>query len=200
MLSGETKAWETLSSLEALEVCKRTGALFDVQSGAYTLVSLGCQFRVDTATRTITGISPGSQRLLSGLGDFFRLSALWYLSALKDISITGEWISPENMREGQIFFKGSHVLPLNKLATGYGNDRDGFLKKGLNLGGRQVFYGDAAVELLPFPKLSVMIILWLADDEFPPRATLLFDSSSEFRLPVDILWYVAMISVLMMTF
>ena len=59
-------------------------------------------------------------------------------------------------------------------------------------------YGDASVELLPLPRIPVTLILWLSDYEFPARADLLFDSTCEQRLPLDVIWSIAMMSVLVM--
>jgi hypothetical protein len=40
--------------------------------------------------------------------------------------------------------------------------------------------------------------LWLEDDEFPARLDLLFDSTCAMHLPTDIIWSIAMMSVLIM--
>jgi hypothetical protein len=52
------------------------------------------------------------------------------------------------------------------------------------------------VELPPFPKVPTTVILWTEDDEFPARADLLFDNTGPRHLPLDVLWSVAMLSVL----
>ena len=90
------------------------------------------------------------------------------------------------------------MLPLDKIAERYGNDRTGFIEKGKNLNGNIMNYGDASVELLPLPRIPVTLILWLSDDEFPARADLLFDSTCEQHLPLDVIWSIAMMSVLAM--
>ncbi|TAL23845.1 MAG: DUF3786 domain-containing protein, partial [Nitrospirae bacterium] len=66
------------------------------------------------------------------------------------------------------------------------------------LGGKLLNYGDAAVELLPLPRIPVTLILWFSDDEFPARADLLFDATCERHLPLDIVWSIAMLSALVM--
>jgi len=48
------------------------------------------------------------------------------------------------------------------------------------------------------PRIPVILVLWLADDEFQPRADLLLDSTCEIQLPLDIIWSMAMLSVLVM--
>jgi hypothetical protein len=62
----------------------------------------------------------------------------------------------------------------------------------------QLNYGDASLKLYPFPRLPVVIILWEEDDEFSPRVDILFDSTCEFHLALDILWSAAMESLLIM--
>jgi hypothetical protein len=48
------------------------------------------------------------------------------------------------------------------------------------------------------PRIPVTLILWLKDEEFHPRADLLLDSTCELQLPLDIIWSIAMMSVLVM--
>jgi hypothetical protein len=96
------------------------------------------------------------------------------------------------------FSRGTHVLPLNELSEHYGDDMEGFLQKSKTLRAEQLQYGDASVQLLPLPRIPVTLILWKGDDEFPARSDLLFDSSSEFQTSIDILWSIAMMSVLIM--
>jgi hypothetical protein len=54
------------------------------------------------------------------------------------------------------------------------------------------------LKLLPFPRIPVFLILWLKDEEYPPRADLLFDSTCEAQAPLDIIWSIAMVSLLVM--
>ena len=78
----------------------------------------------------------------------------------------------------------------------------GMIPEGFSGGGETwgmpVKYGDAAVQLFPFPRIPVVIILWREDEEFQARTDLLFDSSCEFHLALDILWSTAMESLLIM--
>jgi hypothetical protein len=136
--------------------------------------------------------------LLERLGEFFRLSILWYLVSAKEVPCTERLVKIGQIRGGEAFSRGSHVLPLNRLAQKYGNDKGGFIEKGKSLGGEVQRYGDAAVRLFPFPRVPVVLTLWTADEEFPARADLLLDSSCDLQLPADITWSIAMMSVLVM--
>ncbi|HWR58600.1 MAG TPA: DUF3786 domain-containing protein, partial [Thermodesulfovibrionales bacterium] len=123
---------------------------------------------------------------------------LGYFAMGKDVALSGRLIQPTNMKSGQLFFRGSHVLPLDKVAEKYGSDRESFSRKCQELGGTRLEYGDASFRLFPFPMVPVVVILWLADEEFPSRADLLFDAASEIQLPIDVIWSIAMLTCLAM--
>lgn len=198
MQTGEDRAWEILTGLNPDDVCKRALVSFDKESFAYMLKSFGNDFQFSLNDKKISGNSPDNDLFLNKLGYFFRLSALYYLSNAKDIPLTHRLIKPFNIKGGQLFFRGTHVLPLDKIAGKYCNDINGFIKKGELLGGEELQYGDASLRLLPFPRVPVILIIWKADEEFPARADLLFDSTCEFQLPIDIIWSIAMMSILVM--
>lgn len=197
MSTGEEKAWEDLNSLNPSDVCRKARVFYD-REDSYILKSFGMDFSVHPAKRDIKNIQPEGEIILKKYSYFFNLSALCYLINAKDIPLSGKLVKPAGLKGGEIFFRGSHVLPLDKIAERYGNDRTGFIEKGKNLNGNIMNYGDASVELLPLPRIPVTLILWLSDDEFPARADLLFDSTCEQHLPLDIIWSIAMMSVLVM--
>ncbi len=198
MSSGEEKAWNILRDLKPADVCKNAMVSFDDAAGIYVLKSFGMDLSVAPENKSISSEAPYSDLLLNRLGYFSKLSIPFYLTSAMDIPLTGRLVQPGNVKGGDIFFRGTHVLPLDKLALKYGHDKAGFLKRGTDLGGMQMNYGDASVKLFPFPRLPVVIILWQEDDEFPPRADILFDSTCEFHLALDILWSTAMECLLIM--
>lgn len=90
------------------------------------------------------------------------------------------------------------MLPLENLAKKYGETKEAFMQRGKELCAEAQNYGDASIRLSPMPRIPIILILWLQDDEFPPRADLLLDSTCGYQLPLDIIWSLAMLSVLVM--
>jgi hypothetical protein len=123
---------------------------------------------------------------------------LWYLVKTRDIPCTGKLVKLQQVKGGDIFSRGSHVLPLERVALRYGKDPTAFLERGKVFGGDEVKLADATVRLHPFPRIPVVITLWLEDAEFPARADILLDSTCELQLPTDILWSIAMMSLLVL--
>ncbi len=198
MSSGETTGWEILSAMAPGDVCTKAGVTFDNGLDCYTLMSFGLDVSVSIRDRNILCADRGHDELLRKAWEFAGLTYLWYMVNAKDIAATGELVRPDNLKGGHLFSKGTHVLPLNELAEKYNDDIEGFYLRGESLNAEKHSYGDAAIQLMPVPKIPVTLILWRGDDEFPPRAGLLFDSTSEFQVPIDILWSIAMMSVLIM--
>ena len=197
---GEGKAWDTLESLSPREVCESAGVSFDPASEAYRVRAFGTDFLVSVRERTITAASDDAGHLFLGrLKDFFRLSVLWYLTSAKHIPLTEKLVKPVDIKGGQRFSAGTHVLPTEKIAERFGTDREGFIRQGSLFGGEEVPYGDAAVRLYALPRVPVTVILWLEDQEFPARVDILFDSTCNFQLSLsDIVWAVAMMSAMVM--
>jgi len=195
---GEEKAWEILATLEPDQVCRNASVSYIQEKAQYVLQSFGMEFVVAIRERVITGSAPGSEVLLTRLGYFFRLSVLWYLVGAKQVEAGNQLVKLERLNGGDIFTRGSHALPLDAVATKYARDKMGFLEKSRDLGGEPVRFGDAAVRFYPLPRVPVQLSLWLEDEEFPARLDLLLDSTCEAHLPIDIIWTVAMMSILIM--
>jgi hypothetical protein len=196
--SGEEKAWEILKGLDTSVVCRNASVTFNEKEGHYIVRSFCDDFYILPKERVIKSTTPQGEIVIQRYGYFFIHSWLWYLINAKDIPLTEKLIKPQNIRGGDLFFRGSHVLPLDKLAIRYGDDKEDFIKKGKDLCAEVLNYGDASLKLLPMPTIPVTLILWLKDEEFPPRADLLLDYSCELQFPLDIIWSIAMMSVLVM--
>jgi hypothetical protein len=195
---GEEKAWEMMASLDQSVTGKKASVLFDEKRGCYILRSFCTDIYIHPVEHTVRSSTPDGEIIIGRYGYFFVHSCLWYLIHAKDIPLTGRLIKPVNLKGGEIFFRGSHALPLEGVALKYGHDREAFIKRGKELCGEPLEYGDASLRFLPLPRVPVTVILWLGDEEFPPGADLLFDSSCEMHLPLDIIWSIAMTTLLVM--
>jgi hypothetical protein len=197
---GEEKAWELVCGLSREDVSKRTAAVYDEKAEAYLLHSFGMDFHVNPCEMMISCPSGPDTLFLGKLRDFFRLSVLWYMSNAKDIPPTGRLIRPVDVKGGHRFTTGTHVLPVDVIAEKYSRDKEGYIRKGKQYGAEVLTgLGDAFLRFYPLPRVPVTMILWLEDEEFPPRVDLFFDSTCEFQLALsDIVWAVAMMTCIVM--
>ena len=196
--TGEEKAWNILSGLDYSDVGVNASVLFSEHEGFYRVKSFCTDFYVYPGRKKILTDSHWGDTILKQYGYFFYHACLWYLVSAKNIPFTGRLVKPVNLKGGELFFRGTHELPLARIEEIYGNARKAFMRKGKELCGELTSYGDVSFQLSPLPRVPVTIILWLQDEEFPSRAELLFDSSCEIHMPIDIIWSIAMLSVLVM--
>jgi hypothetical protein len=138
-----------------------------------------------------------SQRCLKrrGGGDWevtidpqLELVALLYLSQVQATPpLTGELISVADLKEAH-YFTGPHQLPLDPLVQRYGDDLAGFQRVSDALGGAPRNLADAAFQFLPLPRIPLVFLLWLGDEEFPPLIKVLFDRSIESYFSASGIW------------
>jgi hypothetical protein len=177
--------WQELAELSPPEVARRTNASFT--GGIFRLPFLNRILDVDPVGRTIQ--VEGEPRDLS-----FRvcLTALLYLCRV-DPAALGHLVSPLELTGGATFFpaRGPHSVPNAPIEERFGNDLTGFLQAGASLGGQPRAAGDAALAFQVYPGLTVEVILWLADDEFPAQVS--------FRVPgaLERLWHLDAVLALM---
>jgi hypothetical protein len=200
---GEDKSWDEICELDSLDVSRRTCSTFsknEKDEGEYSVKCFGIDFKVYPCDRKIESDARGGGLFLGKFKDFFRLSVLWYFSSAKDIPFTESLVKPTDVKGGQRFSTGTHVLPLDDIARRYARDPEGFVKQGKKYGAEIIAgFGDVAIRLYPLPRVPVTILLWVEDEEFPPRVDLFFDSTCDFQLSLsDIVWAVAMMCSLVM--
>ena len=195
---GEKDAWDILSDLDSKEVTTNAQALFNSYDSSYELTCFGQDICISLTEQKIFSKSSLGKLLVNALGEHSRLSILRYLIHSIDLLFSGQLVHPSDLPGGDIFIRGTHVLPLDKIAAYFSNNLNDFLSIGKSLGGSQLDYGDISLKLFPFPRVPVVLIVWSGDEEFAPKSSLLFDSSCVSHLPPDIIWSTAMMTVEMM--
>ncbi len=195
---GEKEAWEILSGLDSKKVTTNAEASYSSSDSAYELTCFGQAIRISLADRTILGRSSLGTALVVALGEYSRLSILRYLIHAKDLPLSGQLVHPADLLGGGMFVKGTHVLPLQNLATCFADRGSDFAAIGESLGGSRLDHGDMSLELFPFPRVPVVLIVWSGDEEFSANASLLVDARCGAHLPIDIVWSTAMMSIEMM--
>lgn len=195
---AEERVWHKLALSVPADICQRTGAYFDVHSDAYILSVFSAGVTIDPGHREIRGAGSLCDLLLGELSRYSRLSILRYMAQAQVITPSDNFMNPREAAGGLIFDRGSHVLPLDKLAAKYGDDAAAFLGRGTSLGGVCSNYGDASIKLYPFPRVPILLVLRRKNEEFPGNAVLLVDKACPCYLPTDIIWATAMMSILLM--
>jgi hypothetical protein len=180
--------WDRLSQLHPTDVCNRTEAIYQPSREGFVLPVYHLRYLILPKDKKILRLEWNDQPVEETLHHFFYFMVLVYLTEAKDLKPTHTWISEKDLKGGSTFFRGPHRLPVEKLVDLYGEHPDAFLKAGRKLGGTEILYGDKGFALEVFPKVPLAYLLWKGDKEFPARVGVLFDSTIESHLPLDIIW------------
>jgi hypothetical protein len=175
--------WDALGERDPNVVCHHTGAIRAAEGG-FTLQCLRETWAVDPDAQTIQKV----QGTFGGEWDRqLPFLILVYLVSASDEPLTGEMVAPRELYPGVDVFQGHHALTLGDLESRYGRDGAAFGRAAERLGGMSLEGGDVAARFNIFPKLPVDYLLWLADEEFGARLTLLLDRGTARHYPADTL-------------
>lgn len=111
-----------------------------------------------------------------------KLLTLIYLSSSDGAQPSGQWVAFRDLPGGRFYEPVVSRSVEQPLAVTYGDDLAALEKASLHLGGRAGEFGDASFIFTLLPLVLICFIVWRPDEEFPARATVLFDSNSSHHL------------------
>ena len=166
------KAWEDLNQLDLESIKERCLCTVNAEQGEIHLKFINQTYCISPAklfAQSETGEEPPGPVLLL---------LLHYLISAKAVPLTGQLLPYRKLPAGDVFSKPFKVRSIEPLARVFANDEKLFIEAGKALGGKQVPYGDAAVELPVFPRTPITCVLWTQCEEFPAAANILFDETA----------------------
>jgi hypothetical protein len=180
--------WEKLLQIHPTDVCNRTEAIYHPTWEGFVLPVYHLRYLILPKEKKILRMGWNDRPVEEDLSFFFSLTVLVYLTEAQNVKLSHTWISEKDLKGGSTFFRGPHRLEVEELEAKYGRDPEAFLRAGQRLGGSEILYGDKAFALEVFPRVALAYILWRGDEEFAPRIGVLFDSTIQSHLPLDIIW------------
>ncbi|MDR2479195.1 MAG: DUF3786 domain-containing protein [Treponema sp.] len=169
--------------LDPVEISGRCGLVFNPARQAFEIRILGAEYSalypefalLDSAGNAAA--NPCEQILL-----------LRYLCEGKYFPPQGKRIAYNEIPWGGVYYKNFEGRCLKRLAFTFGKNIPAFKKiigANTRLRAEPLDSGDAAYRLEFINGLYVTVILWGADDEFPPSAQLLFDDNFIFAFTAE---------------
>ena len=114
-----------------------------------------------------------------------RILILHYLINADGAPLADSWIAFRELPDGRVYDAAFRRRANLRLAQAFGSDLDGFVAAAESLGGVRLTYGDASFLFPMFPRLRLAAVLYLADEEFPASANVLFDAAASHYLPTE---------------
>jgi len=162
------------------ELAECTGANFDPIEGRLELPLFGVPKTIRTPELTIHDSQTGKESSIST-----QALLLYHFCTTNGAPVAGRWISFRELPGGGFYHQAFQGYTGNEIVKHFGNDLAAFELAALAAGGRKEAVGDATFVFQGLPRIPLMVVYWLGDEDFPSSARILFDSSAGHHLPTD---------------
>lgn len=177
--------WEQLKKLSGQQTAQRAKCRYLSNPARYVVTMLNTEYVVDLSKMKIYPIGSAPDE---GATDFLeQLCLLAYLINAKDLPPADILVNANTLPAGQFFFRGIHSLPTGKLEKAFGDCPSRLYEVSAQFGAKRCEFGDVSIRLHILPRVPLTVVLWGQCEEFPARASILFDKSAADQLPLDAL-------------
>ena len=181
--SALQKAQLALPALRPQEVAVQAGVVYhpcDTEKGEFQVPFFGEIYQVLWPDGTVQGADPQQETDITT-----RILLLHYLLTADGMPLADRWIAFRNLPGGLGYdaaFQGRANL---RIAHAFGADRAAFEAAAQALSGEALSFGNASFAFRIAPRLWLAVVLYLADEEFPASANVLFDAAASHYLPTE---------------
>lgn len=168
---------ERFQAGDPAEMAARCGLPYDGDRRAVSLTLLGETFTVTHPDYTIVGPSP--------LTNAERILFLRYLLDGRHALPGGTYLTYREFPWGEVYLQQFTGRCIKRFAFSYSGRPDLLNKIMERLPARKLSRSDAGWEVELMPGLTVQFLLWLADEEFPPNAQILFSDNFRYAFTAE---------------
>jgi hypothetical protein len=190
-IASAHQAWEE-SMLRRLDRLKQELRLRTVDEVA---AAAGAELRVNTMQLEYWGTEISVewpelnfQKKQSGepCSTFDSAILLYYLWKADGTPSSREWIGFRELPDGAFYHQAFQGYSGNRIARHFEADVERFERAALSLdGSKEKDLSGHAFRFVPLPRSPIAAVLWPGDEDFPTKASVLFDSSDSHYLPTD---------------
>jgi hypothetical protein len=121
----------------------------------------------------------------SELNAMEQATILYYFNTADGISLSDQWISFSELPDGKFYNQAFQGYTGQLLACTFQNDKDGFEQSAENLSGRHYPLGSTSYIFQILPRISLLVVQWLGDEDFPASFQILFNGSAKHYMVTD---------------
>jgi hypothetical protein len=182
----DAQLWEALRNADPYSICENAGVIYNFDRKAYEIPFLNLKFFCLPEEELLEAVDSAPWHRV----DFeFTLAVLHYLLDSRPQPVSGYWIGAKDIPGGEAFFRGPHQIPLDMILSRLNNRPELFVAAMEKIGGRRSVTGDISFVVDALPRVPLLFVLWLGDEEFPSAMNLLFDRAVPDHFPkLDALW------------
>jgi hypothetical protein len=188
-MANET-LWQQLLEFDGPQTARRANCQYTDNPKSYLITLLNSEYTVSLSDKQVL-----SAKDRSPAGFIEELCILAYLINSRDLPLAGKLTPPQALPGGEFFFRGPHKLNTDKLEKTFGQNPERLYDVMGRFAAKRYKFGDAAIELYILPRIPLTIVIWRGDDEFPARASVLFDQTAASQMLLDALWAAANLAI-----
>jgi len=173
---------EDLRKAAPEQLAEFTAASLDGQGNDRTFTFIYWGEPVELSCRDFIARDPESQQPLQPI---HQAMILYYFSHSRGLHPPGKWISFSELEDGQFYNAAFQGYTSRRLLQFFGEDYPRFQQANQQLGGENFSFGDGAYRYQILPKVTLLLVYWEGDDEFPPSYKVLFEDIADDHLPTD---------------
>lgn len=162
------------AELDPAEAAARCGVPYDAEARAFAVRLLGVDYRVGWPAFSISSGDAGGFALSSVPA---QILVMRFLLEGRHSAHGGRFLTYRELPWGEVYLRPFTGRCLTRAAFAFGPRLEAFRAAAGRMGALPVRGGDAAFQLEVLPGYDVRILVWEADDEFPPSAQILFSDN-----------------------
>jgi hypothetical protein len=182
--------WRQILTLDGPQTAQRAKCQYLDKPRRYLITLLNSEYTVNLSEKQVLAAKDRSPAAF-----IEELCTLAYLINSQNLPPAGKLTPVQALPGGQFFFRGPHKLNTDKLEATFGQNPEQLYNVIDRFSAKKYKFGDAAIELYILPRVALTIVIWRGDDEFPARASILFDQTAASQLPLDALWAAANLTI-----
>jgi len=175
-LSWSKIAGDTLESLS-----RNSGARLVKGKKALSLRLIDRDCVVDFESRTIRWSNHNAQEL----GKHLQILVLHYLAGAGKAQIANRLVTYRDFEGGAIYYPAFKVRSINRIVREFGSEPSTLQHLGDAVKAERVELATVGMRAYFFPKLPIVIALWMGDEEVPSSANILFDANAGNIMPTE---------------
>ena len=182
----DPRLWEELRQADPENIIRNAVVEYSPGESAYVVPFLNTVLMCYPEDEKIDVIG-----LAPGLSNDFQLAlvTLHYLLEAKEKPLSGKLVSEKDLPSGSLFFRGPHELPIQSLLNAFDAHPELLSAGAEAIGGEKTNLGDLSYQFRVFPRVPVVVVFWIGDEEFEPTFHILFDESITLHLEsLDLIW------------
>jgi hypothetical protein len=166
---------------DPLDMAASSGSHFAIATQTFSLMYINEEYRISFPAGEVLYAAKSE-----AVPTTVKIILLHYLIRASGQSLRSQWISFREIPEGGlIYFQPFNNRVIHYLLSVFTRKPAMLLQAGAALGGTEFMCGDYGVQMNVLPRLPVVFGLWSGDEEFSPRATVLFDVTAPLYLPTE---------------